>query len=111
VQVCGPIDLVIVPPGQYCVIANPAHKDSKGAVVTDTYGQAKLRYGEQEVRAASEPFPLFPGEKIEVAPRPLPIVAKNSALRLRALRDITLDGIAHCAGDDWLFQGFPPPLG
>jgi hypothetical protein len=49
--------------------------------------QAKLSYGDEEVRMAGQPFPLYPGEELILQPTPLTIVACQSALRLTAIRD------------------------
>jgi major vault protein len=80
-------------------------------------GQVKLRYGDEEIRFAQDPFVLYPGEKVFGKVSPLQVVAPNTALRLRALRDVKIalpaaadskdapKSITYRAGDEWLFRG------
>ncbi len=110
--VLEPEPMIIVPPRHYCVVANPVVRDESGAPVHDDYGQAKLRYGDEEVRLTQDPFPLYPGEALLGKVTRLRVVESDHALRLRALRDFidpggTSDdgGIQRHAGDDWLFEG------
>ncbi len=57
-------------------------------------------------RFEQEPFPLYPGEKLFGKVSPLQVVAPNTALRLKAIRDFTdEEGVARRAGDEWLFEG------
>jgi len=103
--VLGPEPMIMVPPRHYCIIQNPAVVVD-GQVVTDASGQVKLRHGDEEIRFAQEPFPLYPGEKLYGKVSPLQVVAPNTALRLRAIRDFTDEnGIKRDAGDEWLFKG------
>ena len=76
-----------------------------GKVVFEESGQAKLRHGDEEIRFQQPPFALFPGEKLVGNISPLQVVAPNSALRLRAIRDGVFDGEKRLAGDEWLFKG------
>jgi major vault protein len=48
---------------------------------------------------------LYPGEKLYGKVSPLQVVAPNTALRLRAIRDFAEDDTARVAGDEWLFKG------
>jgi major vault protein len=98
--VAGPDPMIMVPPRHYCIIANPIELD-KGLPSMDKFGQVKIRWGDEEIRFESEPFPLYPGEKVYGKVSPLQVVAPNSALRLRAIRDFE----DKRAGDEWLFQG------
>eukprot|EP01112_Ceratiomyxa_fruticulosa_P014613 TRINITY_DN4201_c0_g1_i2.p1 TRINITY_DN4201_c0_g1~~TRINITY_DN4201_c0_g1_i2.p1 ORF type:complete len:836 (-),score=252.73 TRINITY_DN4201_c0_g1_i2:463-2970(-) len=105
--VLGPDPMVMVPPRHYCVIANPVVCDDDGAPVTDEHGQYKLRHGDEEIRFEQDPFPLYPGEKLFGKVSPLQVVAPNSALRLRCIRDFddTEAKVKRVAGDEWLFEG------
>ena len=77
----------------------------------DEYGQVKLRIGDEEIRFEREPFALMPGEVLvgdEKDPpiKTLSVIAKNTALRLRCVRDFKEEGgVAHHAGDEWMFEG------
>jgi major vault protein len=105
----GPEDMIMVPPRHYCVVSNPVEKKADGSPVTDEHGNAKLRYGDEEIRFEQEPFPLYPGEKVTGKITPLQIIAPNTALRLRALRDFTVgsgkEKVSRVAGEEWLFRG------
>lgn len=102
----GPEKMITVPPRHYCVIQNPIQRGEGGAPVTDSFGQFKLRFGDQEVRLQQEPFPLFPGEELAGSVTPLKVVEQSTALRLRAIRDFTDSaGVNRTAGEEWLFEG------
>jgi len=48
---------------------------------------------------------LYPGEKLYGKVTPLQVVAPNTALRLKAIRDFTdEEGVSRRAGDEWLFS-------
>ena len=97
-----------IPPRTYCIIKNPVIKHS-GAIVQDEFGMAKVRYGDREVRTSEThptPFPLYPFEGIEQDITKIPVIQPNSALMLKATRDLTDDkGAKHLAGDEWLYYG------
>ncbi|XP_071485231.1 major vault protein-like [Diadema antillarum] len=117
-KIVGPLPCIVVPPGSYCVIADPIKKYKEGEV-------CELRYGHKEIRFHQEPFPLYPGETLEGAPlfmasangefgkrqylkamRPLPVVKANQAVRLKAVMDHTSpDGVNRIAGDMWQYNG------
>jgi major vault protein len=104
--VSGPDPMIMIPPRNYCIIANPVFRDDKGKVVTEKNGQVKLRHGDEEIRFEQEPFPLYPGEKLYGKVTPLQVVAPNTALRLKATRDFTdEDAVTRHAGDEWLVEG------
>jgi len=104
--------MVTIPPRHFCVIANPALRQEKkdptetlGDVVVDEYGMVVVRHGEEEVRVAQEPFPLYPGE-VARGIKKLQTVYQNKALRLEALQDLVDDnGTERVAGEQWLFEG------
>eukprot|EP01133_Synstelium_polycarpum_P020471 gene20471-24564_t len=104
-----PLSMILIPPRNFCTIENPVIRDKNGALVIDQFQQPKLRHGDQEIRFAQDPFPLYPGEVLLAAPVPLQVVHANNALRLKCLRDFTetIDKkeVVHVAGDEWLFEG------
>jgi len=102
--VSGPDAMIMIPPRNYCIIQNPVQRD-EGKVVTEEGGQIKVRHGDEEIRFEQEPFPLFPGEKLFGKVTPLQVVAPNSALKLRATRDVEVEEHKYLAGDEWLFKG------
>lgn len=102
----GPDPMIMVPPRHYCVITNPVARDEKGTPLYDKNYQIKIRHGDEEIRFEQEPFPLYPGEKLFGKVSPLQVVAPNTALRLKAIRDFKdAKGVARKAGDEWLFEG------
>lgn len=108
-----PESMIVVPPRYYCIIANPVLRDEDNQPFADQHGQIRLRYGDQEIRFAQDPFPLYPGEQLVGDVTRLQVVESNQALRLRAIRDLsetqTLDGeeqtLERRAGNEWLFEG------
>jgi major vault protein len=106
IVVAGPEPMIMIPPRHYCIIANPVVRDAAKKVTVDAEGQVKLRHGDEEIRFEQEPFPLYPGEKLYGKVSPLQVVAPNTALRLRSIRDFEeADGTKRLAGDEWLFRG------
>jgi major vault protein len=104
--VFGPEPMVVVPPRNYCVISNPVQRDAAGKPETDEHHNYKIRHGDEELRLHQEPFPLYPGEKLTGKVVALEVVAPDTALRLRSIRDFTDEnGKAYTAGDEWLFKG------
>lgn len=101
----GPEPMVMIPPRNYCIIANPVIRDQAKKPLTDEHGQIKLRHGDEEIRFEQEPFPLYPGEKLYGKVSPLQVVAPNAALRLRAIRDFKDGETNRVAGDEWLYEG------
>eukprot|EP00300_Choanocystis_sp_HF-7_P016488 c19422_g1_i1.p1 GENE.c19422_g1_i1~~c19422_g1_i1.p1 ORF type:complete len:862 (+),score=32.95 c19422_g1_i1:52-2586(+) len=102
--VFGPEPFISIPPRHYCRISNPVVRDADGNVVKDSNGQIMLKFGDEEIRFEQpEPFELFPGEKLNGAIQPLLVVSENTALRLKALRDLPDQKLK--AGDEWLFKG------
>jgi len=102
----GPTKMVIIPPNHYCVVANPVLHNEAGEVEFDQFGQAKLVHADQEVRLTQEPFPLYPGEALNVKVTKLRAVPTNTALRLRAIADFAeKDKTPRYAHDEWLFTG------
>jgi len=103
--VLGPEPMVMIPPRNYCIIANPIIRTEDKQPATDGHGQIKLRHGDEEIRFEQDPFPLYPGEKLYGKVSPLQVVAPNAALRLRAIRDFKDGTSSRVAGDEWLFEG------
>ncbi|CAF3493311.1 unnamed protein product [Rotaria sp. Silwood1] len=98
--------MLIIPSRHYCVIENPVLRDNDGKIVSDTNGQVKLLHSDIEIRFAQEPFPLYPGEVLKEAVRPLQVIEPNRALRLRAVLDfVDENGQEIQVGEEFLFQG------
>lgn len=100
--------MINIPPRSYCIVANPHMRDDKGVPIVCGTGQVKLNHGETEVRVHqdwSTPFPLYPGERLDVPVTLLRVVQPNTALRIQALRDFNDDGVTRQAGDEWAFGG------
>jgi major vault protein len=76
-------------------------------IIIDKHGQVKVKIGDLEVRTAfdySEPFPLYPGEALQRKEK-LPVIPRNCALKLEAIRDFNSGEERHVAGDEWLEFG------
>jgi major vault protein len=104
----GTTKFLTVPVSHYCIIENPVLRDADTKqVVYDTWGQAKLRLADVELRFSQDSFPLYPGEVIKQPISPLQIIQAGQALRVRALLDFVdkESGTKHLAGDEWLFIG------
>eukprot|EP00300_Choanocystis_sp_HF-7_P012318 c17840_g2_i1.p1 GENE.c17840_g2_i1~~c17840_g2_i1.p1 ORF type:complete len:848 (+),score=234.53 c17840_g2_i1:27-2546(+) len=103
--VLGPERMVTIPPRHFCRISNPALRDQDGALLTDAFGQVRIRHGDEEIRFSQDPFPLFPGEKLASKITPLQVLPPNKALRLRATRAFTSNKGEIQAGQEWMFEG------
>eukprot|EP01120_Amphizonella_sp_Union-15-10_P014442 TRINITY_DN699_c0_g1_i7.p1 TRINITY_DN699_c0_g1~~TRINITY_DN699_c0_g1_i7.p1 ORF type:complete len:851 (+),score=273.82 TRINITY_DN699_c0_g1_i7:49-2553(+) len=103
--VSGPDAMIMIPPRHYAIISNPVIKGEGGKVQKETSGQIKLRHGDEEIRFQQDPFPLYPGEKLYGKVSPLQVVAPNTALRLRVIRNFTEGEEEKHAGDEYLFEG------
>jgi major vault protein len=103
--VLEPTPTLIIPPQHYCIVKNPVLRDETGEPLADRYSQIRLRYGDREIRLSQDPFPLYPGEELDLDVTPLHVVETNQALRLRAIRDLTDGEVVRAAGDEWLFEG------
>ena len=94
---------------QYIMITNPVAKNEKG-VELESFGQVKLRWGEEEIRIDQDyrdPFPLYPGEEIKGKISDFVIVQANEELKLMAVRPF-LDKIKEKQrkpGDMWMLRG------
>ncbi|XP_065830382.1 major vault protein-like isoform X2 [Oscarella lobularis] len=103
----GPEKMITVPPRSFCVIESPVVRDADSKPVFDESGQVKLRFADQEIRLAQDPFPLYPGEALKQPVTKLKVVLANTALRLKAVLDFDDDDaeVRRVAGDEWLFEG------
>lgn len=84
-----PTPFVVVPPTQYCLIANPrriATDPATGAtgVVRDASGQVQVRTGEEEYRYHVSPFPLYPDEVL-VRVEDLTVLSAREGLQMVVL--------------------------
>ena len=104
-----PIKMVIIPPRHYVIINNPAVRDESKEVVLDRFGQTTIRHGDKEIRFSEqygEPFPLYPGEKVQGEVEPLEIVPADTALLVEAERFFKdSEGNERQPGDLWYFKG------
>jgi len=100
----------MVPPRHYCIISNPVVRGKDNKPEFDENLQVKLKHGDEEIRFEDpDPFPLYPGESLYGKVSPLQVVAPNTAIRLRAIRDFEEESkegkIKRNSGDEWLYQG------
>ena len=99
----------MIPPRHFCLIRNPAQRDEAGKPVHDAHGNCKLRHSDEEYRFddynGGQPFPLFPGEKLQSQVSPLTVIRPDEAKLLRCTRDFKDGNLARKAGDEWLLRG------
>lgn len=106
-----PTAMIVVPPRHFARIQDPYIRKAPNSrePVTDKYGQAQVRHGDQEIRFSEEwstPFFLYPGESLVGQVTELEIVGINEALRIKADRDFEDEKKQkRVAGDEWLFVG------
>ena len=94
---------------QYIVIVNPVVRTETG-VARETFGQVKLRWGEEEIRIDQDykdPFPLYPGEEIKGKISDFVIVQANEELKLMAVRPFydNFKKKQRKPGDQWMLRG------
>ena len=99
--------MISIPKRKYVKIDNPVITNDKGKPVLDEYGNAKLKWGDQEIRFEREPFPLYPGEQLVGAVTELSVIPELTAFRIKAVRDIHNEKgvLEKKAGDEWLIKG------
>jgi major vault protein len=101
----GPDPMIMIPPRHYCIISNPIGLDEEGNPIFGANGQVKLRHGDEEIRFAQDPFPLYPGERMTGKPSPLQVVQSDQGLKLRCIRNFVDKEEERQAGDEWIFRG------
>jgi len=102
----GPEKMIIVGPRQYIKIKNPIEKKDDSPIF-DEYGNAVLRWGEEEIRIEPKPFPLYPGEEIVGSAEKIITIEETQALKLEATQQFfdSRDKLNRNAGDQWLLRG------
>lgn len=106
----GPIEMIKLTPNHWIKISNPVLMNEGVPVIEESFNQAKLRFGDDEIRTYenySEPFPLYPGEIVSSEITPAMILAETEAVRLYALRDFydEVFEIDRSAGNEWVLRG------
>jgi major vault protein len=105
-----PLDFIVLKPYTYCLVKEPVTKNKDGSIVYDEHKQAKIRFGEQEIRTYhdyTDPFPLYPGELLLKIDK-LTAIPRDCALKVRANRDFKdakFEGKERKAGDEWQIKG------
>ncbi|KAK3097161.1 hypothetical protein FSP39_006955, partial [Pinctada imbricata] len=107
----GPLPMIVVKPGHYCVIKDPCCKYIPGFA-------CELRLGETEIKFHSDPFPLYPGESLvdaadflkgnadySKAVKKLPVIKANYGIRLYVKLDFEDELGKHYAGDTYQLEG------
>lgn len=107
-------EMIKLKPNTFIRIKNPVCKKN-GVVVNEILNDkpsklAKVRFGDEEVRAFNQysmPFPLYPGEEIVDAIKEAIILTDTQALRLVATRNF-MDPyfkVAREVGNEWILPG------
>lgn len=100
--------MVIIPNLHYVEIKDPIEKDSEGNIVKDRFGLPKYKWSIIEVRTRdkySQPFALYPEEKLNKSATALEYIDENEALHLRAIINCKIGEESHAAGEEWYFSG------
>ena len=95
-------------PNTFIRISNPVERHEGEVVMESSFKQAKLRYGDEEIRTYNnfpEPFPLYPGETIRGIATEAKILSNMDAIRLFALTDFHDGDVDRKAGDEWILRG------
>ena len=61
--------MIKIAPNSYCIIKNPVIRTSSGEVDRTSFGEAKVRFEELEIRTSEkypDPFPLYPYEVLHL---------------------------------------------
>lgn len=95
---------------QYIKIKNPVARTELGLILSEPFGQVKLRWGEIEYRTFhdfKDPFPLYPGEKVLGTIEKFVVVQANEALVMRAEYNFydEVKEIQRSPGDRWIYRG------
>jgi major vault protein len=106
----GPFQMIKLTPNSWVKISNPVLIKDGVPELEDSFNQAKLRFGDEEIRTYdnySEPFPLYPGEVISSEITPAMILSETQAVRLYALRDFYDEDFKtdRIAGNEWVLKG------
>lgn len=99
-----PEKMIVIPNLHYVEVKDPIEKDKEGNIVRDRFGLAKYRWNIIEVRTRekfSEPFALYPEEKLNKSPSSLTYIDSNEALHLRCI----IQHLDKLAGEEWYFTG------
>jgi len=100
--------MVMLKPNHYLRVINPVSKLEGEVVMEGSSRQVRLRYGEEEIRTYdeySDPFPLYPGERVNGEMTQAKILNEMKALKLFALTDFKDGQVTRNAGDEWVVRG------
>lgn len=91
-------------------ILNPIRKNEKGEVLYESFGQAKLKWGDEEIRTSidyKDPFPLYPGEMLKGQVTSFEMINSNEQAKLQAVRPYydELKKKKRNPGDIWMIRG------
>jgi major vault protein len=105
----GPSSFIFIPNLHYVEIQNPIVLKKDGSVALGRFGLAMYQWNKIEVRTRngfSEPFPLYPEEKlIDNKSKPLKYIENGQALLLKCVISYTEGEVVKKEGDEWLFKG------
>ncbi|XP_041368354.1 major vault protein-like [Gigantopelta aegis] len=127
--VAGPLPMVTIPPGNYCIVLNPVSHYEAGKVCELRLGHSEVRYNagfsapnksssDGQALHMLEPFALYPGESLSgAAPltieggwfkkaiKQLPVIKANTAIRLQCSIDHKDGKIVRRSGETWQLDG------
>lgn len=100
-------DMIVISNLCQAAILNPIERNSKGEIVFDKFGNAKNKWGIQELRTRQQfprPFPLYPGEKL-LFNKSMEFLEEGEALHFKALQNVEDETGKHSIGDEWIVKG------
>jgi major vault protein len=105
-----PTAMITLIPNQFIRITNPVLKKDGEVQFEANFNQAKLRFGDEEIRTYDnykDPFPLYPGESALSAVQDAKVISETEALRLVSTRHF-YDEISkkdRLEGQEWILKG------
>jgi len=104
-------EMIKIPPNKYIRISDPVIRDENGEVVMEEgFSQAKLKFGDEEIRTYDnypDPFPLYPGETVKEKLKDAVILSDLDCVKLFALRDFYCDRLNRdiLTGETYIIRG------
>jgi major vault protein len=106
----NPTPMIRLIPNTFIRISNPVFIKDGIVVNEDKFNQAKLHFGDEEIRTYEshpDPFALYPGEVQSSEITTAKILSTTEAMRMTALRNFydEISKIHRTAGDEWVMKG------
>ncbi|OAF68912.1 hypothetical protein A3Q56_03338, partial [Intoshia linei] len=98
-----PKEMIMVNNNNFCIIKHPVKLDEKGNLIYSKHLETINDFDEIKIIYQRNYFPLYPGEKLLLAPRPYPTITTERKIRLRARCDLVdFLGVQRYTDDTWV---------